>query len=44
MTLQQEDYLDNLLTSSQVKIIGEGFQLEIKRGQYLNLNSKYEFV
>ncbi len=32
LTLVQEDQLDNSLTSMQVKIIGEGVQLEIKRG------------
>jgi hypothetical protein len=30
LALTQEDLLDNTLTSTQVKLIGEGFQLEIK--------------
>jgi hypothetical protein len=33
-----EDKLYNTLTSIQVKIIGEGFQLEIERGKQLILN------
>jgi hypothetical protein len=32
VAIQQVDQLDNSMTSTQVKIIGEGFQLEIKRG------------
>ncbi len=32
VALQQEDQLDNSMTSTQVKIIGGGVQLEIKRG------------
>ncbi len=30
--IQEDAELDNLLTSTQVKIIREGFQVEIKRG------------
>ncbi len=39
--LIQEDQLDNTLTSTQVKTIGEGFQLEIKRGEQFNLNKPW---
>ncbi len=38
LALQQEDLLDNSLTSTLVQTIGEGFQLEIKRGEQLILN------
>ncbi len=39
LALIQEDKLDNTLTST-VKIIGEGFQLEIKKGEIINLKLK----
>ncbi len=41
VAIQQVDQLDNSMTSTQVKIIGEGFQLEIKRGWQLILNWGY---
>jgi hypothetical protein len=40
VALIQEDLPDNTLTSTQVKIIGEGFQLEIKKGEIINLKLK----
>jgi hypothetical protein len=32
--------MDNTLTSTKVKLIGEGFKLEIKRGETINFKLK----
>jgi hypothetical protein len=40
LALIQEDLLDNSLTSTQVNTIGEGFQLEMKKGEIINIKLK----
>jgi hypothetical protein len=40
LALIQENQLDNTLASTQVKLIGEGFQHEIRMGGTININLK----